>query len=272
MIGSLAWLARVCRPDLAYSVNYLQSRISQATYGDLAFANKVIAIARASKNIGLHYPLKAFDFDKAAIVGLQDASFANDAEVNEAGKTSGFRSQSGRLLCLSGPDFKTSCQGPLLLLDWHSTTVKRVCRSTLQAETLSLLAGMEECEHLRMVLHGLRREHHRYDKSWQVEAMDYIHVDLFTDCRSLEEYVNQPGLHSTSDKRLAIDLTGIRQQIWRKLQEETGDPLITDKLPAEATTKLHWLCTEKMAADSLTKAMRPGTLSQVMEGLWIDHM
>ena len=100
--------------------------------------------------------------------------------------------------------------------------------------------------------------------------MDYMHVDLFTDCRSLKEYVNQPGLHSTSDKRLAIDLTGIRQQIWRKLQEETGDPLITDKLPAEATTKLHWLCTEKMAADSLTKAMRPGTLSQVMEGLWID--
>ena len=270
VIGSLAWLARVCRPDLAYSVNYLQSRVSQATYGDVAFANKVIAIARASKNVGLHYPLKAFDFDKAAIVGLQDASFANDSEVNEAGKTSGFRSQSGRLLCLSGPDFKTSRQGPLLLLDWHSTTVKRVCRSTLQAETLSLLAGMEECEHLRMVLHGLRREHHRYDKSWQVEAMDYIHVDLFTDCRSLEEYVNQPGLHSTSDKRLAIDLTGIRQQIWRKLQEETGDPLITDKLPAEATTKLHWLCTEKMAADSLTKAMRPGTLSQVMEGLWID--
>ena len=34
------------------------------------------------------------------------------------------------------------------------------------------------------------------------KAMDYIHVDLFTDCRSLEEYVNQPGLHSTSDKRL----------------------------------------------------------------------
>ena len=61
VIGSLAWLARVCRPDLAYSVNYLQSRVSQATYGDVAFANKVIAIARASKNVGLHYPLKAFD-------------------------------------------------------------------------------------------------------------------------------------------------------------------------------------------------------------------
>ena len=100
--------------------------------------------------------------------------------------------------------------------------------------------------------------------------MDYIHVDLFTDCRSLEEYVNQPGLHSTSDKRLAIDLTGIRQQIWRKLQEETGDPLITDHLPAEATTKLHWLSTTKMAADCLTKSMRPGNLTNVMNGLWID--
>ena len=111
-----------------------------------------------------------------------------------------------------------------------------------------------------MVLHGLRQDHHRYDKSWQVEAVDYTHVDLFTDCRSWEEYVNQPGPHSTSDKRLAIDLTGIHQQIWRKLQEETSDPLIADRLPEGATTKLHWLCTTKMAADCSTKATRPGTL------------
>ena len=44
------------------------------------------------KNVGLHHPLKAFDFDKAAAVGLQDASFANDAEVNDSGKASGSRS------------------------------------------------------------------------------------------------------------------------------------------------------------------------------------
>ena len=100
--------------------------------------------------------------------------------------------------------------------------------------------------------------------------MDYIHVDLYTDCRSLDEYVNQSGMHSVSDKRLAIDLTGIRQQIWRRQGEETGDPLITDRLPLDASTRLHWVNTEKMAADCLTKSMRPKSLTAVMSGQWID--
>ena len=224
----------------------------------------------ATKDVGLHMPLKAFKFEEAVIIGLQDASFANDVETNKLGQRSGFRSQSGRLVCLAGPTFKKDKTGPLLLLDWHSTTIKRVCRSTLQAETMSLLSGMEECEHLRMMLHGLRREHHRFDKTWQTEAMDNINVELYTDCRSLDEYVNQPGLHSVSDKRLAIDLTGIRQQIWRRQQEETGDPLITDRLPLDASTRLHWVNTEKMAADCLTKSMRPKSLTAVMSGQWIS--
>ena len=40
-------------------------------------------------------PLKAFNFEDAVIVGLQDASFANDVGTNELGKKAGFRSQSG---------------------------------------------------------------------------------------------------------------------------------------------------------------------------------
>ena len=68
----------------------------------------MIAIARATKDVGLHMPLTAFDFEEAVIVGLQGASFANDVDVNEKGQKSGFRSQSGRLVCLAGPAFKTT--------------------------------------------------------------------------------------------------------------------------------------------------------------------
>ena len=87
--------------------------------------------------------------------------------------------------------------------------------------------------------------------------MDYIHVDLFTDCRSLEESVYHTGLHTVGDKRLAIDLSGVMQKIWRRQGAETGHPLLTDHLPAEATTKLSWVNTEKMSADSLTESMKP---------------
>lgn len=100
--------------------------------------------------------------------------------------------------------------------------------------------------------------------------MDGRNIELFTDCRSLEESVNQSGLHTVGDKRLAIDLSGVRQQIWRLQGEEVGDPLLTDHLPANGTTTLAWVNTEKMAADSLTKSMKPKTLTHVMAGEWMD--
>ena len=100
-------------------------------------------------------------------------------------------------------------------------------------------------------------------------TMDGRNLELFTDWRILEESVNQSCLHTVGDKRLAIDLSGVRQQIWRLQGEEVGDPLLTDHLSADGTTTLTWVNTEKMAADSLTKSMKPKTLTQVMAGEWM---
>lgn len=266
IIGSLAWLARVCRPDLAYAVSKMQSSVHQATYEDVMFANGIVKIARNTKEVGLHYPLKSFKFEEAMVVGIQDASFSNDHAVQESGKKLGHRSQSGRLLCLAAGSFRERQQGHLFLLDWHSTTLKCVCRSTMQAETLSLMHGSEETEHMRLVPHGLHHRHDRRDRQWLVEAQDQICLDWYTDCKSLEEHVNQSGLHTVGDKRLAIDLSAIRQVTWRLAGEEYGDPLLTDRISPEATTRLIWTTTDKMPADCLTKAMKPGALSSVMNG------
>ena len=101
---------------------------------------------------------------------------------------------------------------------------------------------------------------------WVIASMDEIEVDFYTDCRSLEEHVCQPGLHTVTDKRLAIDLSGIRQQIWRQQGEEFGDPLLTDWLPSGGTTRLLWTSTDRMVVDCMTKAMKPGSLCTVMDG------
>jgi len=103
-----------------------------------------------------------------------------------------------------------------------------------------------------------------------VEAQDQIQMDWYTDCRSLEEHVNQPGIHTVGDKRLAIDLSAIRQITWRLQGEEYGDPLLTDRVPSSATTRLIWTSTDKMPADCLTKAMKPGALTGVMNGASCD--
>ena len=72
--------------------------------------------------------------------------------------------------------------------------------------------------------------------------------------------VNQEGLHVVT---LAIDLSGIMQQAWRRLGEKYGDPLITDRVPSDATTRLLWTFTDRMLANPLTKEMR---LEKLMAG------
>eukprot|EP00435_Cladocopium_sp_Y103_P070581 s840_g35.t1 len=265
VIGSLAWYARVCRPDLSYAVCKLQSSVHAATINDVKYANKVIELAKRDQNKGISYPCGTMKFEEAMIVAIQDASHAADYDTSESGQKLGHRSQSGRLLCLAAPDFREKQQGQLLLLEWHSTIIKRVCRSTLQAETLSLLLGSEEAEHLRMVLYATKDPAIRRP-GWIIDAQDSVLVDWYTDCRSLYQYINQEGLHSVSDKRLAIDLSAIRQQTWRRAGEEFGDPLLTDKVPADGATRILWTTTDRMLADPLTKGMRHVGLEKLMCG------
>ena len=262
VIGSLAWLVRVCRPDLAYAISKMQADVHQATYKDVVFANGILNLARKSKHVGVTYPLKAFKFEEAMIVGVSDASFSNDFDVSESGEKMGFRSQSGRIICLGHQSFQHDHKGQLMLMEWHSTTIKRVCRSTLQAETISLLHCAELTEHLRIVFHGLWHKHDQRDRKWLVTAQDMIPANWYTDCKSLEQHVNQAGTHVVTDKRLAIDLCGLRQQVWRQGGEEVGDPLLTDFLPENRTTKLTWIPTEKMPghpAEGETRQESPST-------------
>eukprot|EP00913_Durusdinium_trenchii_P018068 g16978.t1 len=232
IIGSLAWLARVCRPDLAYAVCRMQMAVHSATFGDVKYANSVVNLAMKTKDSGLAYPIGAFTFENAMILAIQDASRKR------------LRSQDG----LPQPERQAAVLG-----------------STLQAETLSLLAGSEEADHLRFVLYGLRHPDTTIPR-WQVSAMDEIFVEWVTDCKSLCDHGNQSGLHVVSDKRLAIDMCGLRQTLWRLPGEEVGDPLATDTLPTEASTKLTWTSTDKMHADMLTKGMQHEGLQLLMKG------
>ena len=67
------------------------------------------------------------------------------------------------------------------------------CRSTLQAETLSLVAGVEEAEHMRTVMYSML---HKHDQNWRTKAMDFIDVQTYTDCRLTCFWL---GLGSTND-------------------------------------------------------------------------
>ncbi len=266
VIGSLAWLSRVCRPDISFAVNQLQSVQQSARVQDLLQANKLLSSTMASKEKGIFYPSKAFAFEKAVLISVNDASHAASFEEVKPGYVGGHRSQSGRLLLMASPDFVEKGEGLVHLLEWHSTTIRRVCRSTLQAETLSMQLGAEECEHVRQILYYVKNNPDFGNPSRNyVNALDHMVCVWATDCRSLSDHLVNPGMTEVSDKRLAIDLTSLRQEAWRMVGEAVGNPTFTDSLPSARTTIIKWVSTATMVADALTKEMKPWQLDSMME-------
>ncbi|OLP82755.1 Ribosomal RNA large subunit methyltransferase J [Symbiodinium microadriaticum] len=104
-----------------------------------------------------------------ALVAVQDASYAADYDTSASGRKLGYRSQSGRVLCLARREYLDTLEGFLYPIEWHSTVIRRVCKSTFQAESLSLQLGAVEAEHVRAVLHGLLEPNGKMNQSTEQE-------------------------------------------------------------------------------------------------------
>ena len=79
VVGSLAWVARQCRPQLSYGVNKLQSVCGIATLDDLRFANKLLQEAKESSDDGLFCKSGLLTWNKMEMLTIADASFGNES-------------------------------------------------------------------------------------------------------------------------------------------------------------------------------------------------
>ena len=137
VIGSLSWIARQGRPDLSYRVSRLQTMVKGATLGTLTEANKVVDLAIGGLDVCIRYSTGMCDFNDLGVLTVTDASLAGEP---------GMKSQQGRMhfLCPSSQVRDPKCeQLTVLPISFASTTIKRVCRATLQAEAYSLKPGVE---------------------------------------------------------------------------------------------------------------------------------
>ena len=71
-----------------------------------------------------------------------------------------------------------------------------------------------------------------------------------TDCKSLEEHLQNDLLSKTQDKKLAIDLAALRQLVW---QDENGNEV--EELPGDLPDLKKWVDTSVMLVDALAKGM-----------------
>ena len=249
--GSLSWIARQGRPDLGYRVSRLQSSVKNATIATLADANRCVALAHQhADDVKLRFPVNLLKWEEIALLTVTDASFSNEAN---------YRSQQGRFHFVT--DFHETKDPKntvyrVLPLSFGSTTIRRVCRSTLQAETYSLQHGLEAGDKLRGVIAELKGQI-RSRQKWEEDSRMCIPHLAFTDCRSLADHLAAEIPARVQDKRLGIELTAIHDNLWRDGQRTW----ISMKNGGDC---LEWISTDTMVSDCLTKSMKPDFLLRVL--------
>ncbi|CAE7253985.1 RE2 [Symbiodinium natans] len=251
VVGSLSWIARQGRPDILYKVSYLQSKVKGATVAILKEANKCLEIALAGKDFCIRYKNGPFDFMDLGVLTASDASFAG---------APGLRSQQGRIHFLVPRKQLTTpgnCVFDVALISFGSTTIKRVCRATLQAETYALQSAQESGDRIRALLAELYGQGSP-GADWYDRSRRTVPHMMLTDCRSLSEHLNVEVPSRVQDKRLQIELNALRQALF-----EDDGTRSTEVFPG-AGDQVVWTSTATMIADCLTKSMRPDFLIKVL--------
>ena len=141
--------------------------------------------------------------------------------------------------------------GRLTLLDWRSHRIRRVCRSTLAAESMSMEAGLDAAVQIRTILAEAPMPDYVAGRSGTLQP-DFLPIKGVTDCKSLYDLLCKEGAPSTTmERRLAIDVAAI---------SEIGEEFDPEN-PGEA---FKWVPTYVQWADHFTKAKNPAELREIL--------
>ena len=276
VIGSLNWVARQCRPELSYRVSRLQQncRLGTTTVAHLRDANKVVNYAASTADRGLTFEAGAIDWQNLAVLTCVDASHSNEwAPLSDGQEPEPYRSQGARILALATPDVASGDTCRFHPIGYSSTTLKRECRSTLQAEAYSLQLGVESGDVLRAAMADMRG-HLLPGTAWEASAAASMQQVWLTDCKSLQESLSREVLAKIADKRLGIELASMRQSLWRNATDPAGNDSVSlrDERPPNTlcTDLVRWIDTDVMLCDPLTKQMDPYKLLTALDSNFWD--
>jgi transposase InsO family protein len=201
LCGRLNWISTQTRPDIAFDVAMISANVNAPTMKHLKMANKTIRKVKSTSFEIVFCKLQ----DPIHLFVYCDASYAN---LPNGG------SQGGQIVFVSDEN------GFLSPLTWTSKKVRRVCRSTISAETMSLLDAVDTSIWIMHILE-------------EVTGNKSKKAKIKTDSKSLYD-----AAHSTTaveEKRLRVDIAAIREEIRQR------------------TILVDWIPKTEQLADVLTK-------------------
>ena len=136
-------------------------------------------------------------------------------------------------------------------LSWSSTRTRRVCRSTLMAEAYALSNAVEHGLRTRTTIVDMRGQLNI--RQWEETASAAMGHVWFADCESLFAHLISPDTKQVDNKRLAIDLSALKQLIWDNRYD------CDEEVAGSKGDYLRWI---DMLSDCLTKTMTSGRLNE----------
>ncbi|CAK0870870.1 unnamed protein product [Prorocentrum cordatum] len=255
-VGSLGWVARQTRPDLAVHASLGAQSMSGPKIRDIVAVNRAIKMAKDDVDFKLVFSSR-LDWDSAIVFGCGDSSHGNIDDLTLGEKV---KSQCGYIIGMASPDLETDATAIIHPLEWASATIKRVVRGSLAAECNGFLTTAESAEFLKHVIAEISDPGY---SSYQFDPFfDGKHLLLLTDANGLVTSLEKDG-GQPADKRVRILMAQIRQLLGHDVmkQEREGD---------DWRIRVRWIDTKLMIADALTKteAERSFLLERLTEGRW----
>ena len=197
-----AYIASMCRPDLAYGFSSA-AQYSKPETDQARFLNKYIKTCIQSKDQKLNFV--KLEIETLTISVFVDAAFANNTDNS---------SQLGFLTVLMDQHYFCN------IVHYRTCKCKRVTRSVLASELYAMVLGFDQSYVIKQTIESfLGRK---------------IPLHVFTDSKSLFDSLT--SLNTTTEKRLLIDLSLLRECYERnEIAEVFWIP--GDQNPADGLTK-----------------------------------
>eukprot|EP00971_Amphidinium_carterae_P093984 1859779-Amphidinium_carterae.2 len=222
-LGELQWACTQTRPDLAAETSILSSAANAASVGQVKRINKLLRRA-AQSEVSLILRKLPDKLTNLQWLVVSDAAYG----VRDKGM-----SQAGGLVFLTTGAIANAELAPVSLIDWTSTKITRVVRSSFAAETQAAVTALETLEALQAkwdeLVYGTTCRCFR-------ESGPSIPGNLVVDCRGLYSHlIAEQAVKPSTSTGSVLDVLMLRQ------------------LVQNTRTTWWWVNSEHMIADSLTK-------------------
>ena len=230
VLGAIQWRVYQTGPQHAAKLGHLQSIISKGDRSTIAEVNKLVREVHAQRDVGLViHQLCAERDEDLVLVGWSDAALANRPDLSSTG---------GYIIGFVHKNMvEDGVRGPVNVMSWSSNKLRRVCRSSLAAETQAL--GECEQELMFMRVQWTEMLGHDIKLDEPAESASKTPGVLVIDAKALFDAAKNGDIQSSAfsmkEKYTALELLGLVQHL------------------SAQKTELRWCNSDAQLADGLTK-------------------